>query len=98
MERIKGKVSIKEHRGLYLICFESPRDKFPKCICKLAFKEYAEHFVRCWNAFEPDGSHSKLLDALSKIRQIAGTIQGKGTLQAAEIWKIIDETQAKEKK
>ncbi len=61
-------------------------------------KDNAQHIIRCQNAFEPDGSHSKLLDALSKIRQIAGTIQGKGTLQAAEIWKIIDETQAKEKK
>ena len=46
-----GKLIIKLYRGLSAIYLGN------QCICKVAFPEYAELLVKCWN------SHNALLDA-----------------------------------
>ncbi len=55
MSCTKDKLELKKYRGLDAIYLNG------KCICKLAFTEYAEHLVRCWN------SHDALLEACKNM-------------------------------
>ena len=75
MERTKGKLEVQNNGDLFAI------GTYDDAICKLweleeethhklefeNAKANAEHLVRCWNAFEPDGSHAAMLDVCEKI-------------------------------
>ncbi len=78
MERTKGKLKVLPYtrRDRDNVCWIGKDNKTstPICRCfgtntKLGRKRTeatTKHFVRCWNAFEAGGSHSKLLEALKK--------------------------------